>query len=96
VTGGWRKLHDEELLRLKRPGRENYHSPPYSAEVNAWSCTFFPPYVFMSSCFIKQGYFTFYCVEVKGQLCPWYPSGRPHKSPVPAVNRTHNNLRPDT
>jgi len=28
---------------LKRPGREADNTPPFSAEVSAWSCTFTPP-----------------------------------------------------
>jgi len=36
------------------PGREPDHSPPCSTEVNAWSCTSTPQYVFMVWCLIKQ------------------------------------------
>ena len=32
---------------LKRPGRESYHFPPYSAEIkNEWSYTFIPLYAY--------------------------------------------------
>jgi len=42
-------------LRLKRPGREADHLPPYSVEVkNAWSYTSTPPYIFMAWCLIKH------------------------------------------
>jgi len=33
-------------------GGEADHSPPPSADVNAWSCTSTPPYVFMAWCFV--------------------------------------------
>jgi hypothetical protein len=39
---------------LKRPGREDDHSPPSSVEVTSvWRCTFTNPYVFMTCCLIK-------------------------------------------
>jgi hypothetical protein len=39
---------------IKRLGRETKHTPPSSAEVNAWSYNFTPQYVFMAWCLIKQ------------------------------------------
>jgi len=37
------------------PGRETSHSPQSSTEVNAWSYTCTPPYVFRARCLIKHG-----------------------------------------
>jgi hypothetical protein len=40
---------------VKRPWREDDHSPPSSAEVkNAWSYTFIPQYAFMVWCSVKH------------------------------------------
>jgi hypothetical protein len=42
--------------RVKRPEREDGHSPPSSAGVkNVWSYTSIPPKVFMSWCLVKHG-----------------------------------------
>jgi hypothetical protein len=42
-------------LGVKRPEREDDHSPPSSAEVkNAWSYTSTPQYVFMVWCLVKH------------------------------------------
>jgi hypothetical protein len=41
-------------LGVKRPGREAGHSPPSSAEVNAWSYISIPQYVFMAWCLVKH------------------------------------------
>jgi hypothetical protein len=41
-------------LGVKRPGCEAEHSPPSSAEVNAWSYTSTPQYVFMAWCLVKH------------------------------------------
>jgi hypothetical protein len=38
---------------VKRPGREADHSPPSTAEVNAWSYTSTLPYAFMAWCTVK-------------------------------------------
>jgi hypothetical protein len=40
-------------LGIKQLGREADHSPPSSAEVNAWSCISTPPYVFIAWCLLK-------------------------------------------
>jgi len=47
---------------VKRPGREADHSPPSDAEVNAWSYTSTPPYVFMAWCLVK------YMVRLDGMV----------------------------
>jgi len=39
--------------RLKWQGHEADHSPLSSAEVNVWSCTFTPQYIFVM-CLIKH------------------------------------------
>jgi hypothetical protein len=39
---------------VKRPGRDADHSPPSSAEVNAWSYTSTPQYAFMAWCLVKH------------------------------------------
>jgi hypothetical protein len=39
---------------IKRPGREADHSPASSVEVNAWSYTSTPQYIFMACCWIKH------------------------------------------
>jgi hypothetical protein len=52
-------LSEALSLGLKRPGSENDHSPPSSAEVkNAWSYTSNPAYAFVARCLVKQRDFT--------------------------------------
>jgi hypothetical protein len=53
-------------LKIKRPGREAYHSPPSSAEVkNAWSYTSTPQYACMAWCLVKhRDNFTFYLLHL--------------------------------
>jgi hypothetical protein len=55
-------------LGLRRPGRESDHSTPSSAEVNVWSYTSTPQYVFMAWYVAKHGtnvpltfYYNFTC-----------------------------------
>jgi hypothetical protein len=61
---------------LKRPGHEDDHSPPSSAEVkNAWSYTSSPPYVFMAWRLVKhRDNFTF--------TFAWRDYGNPRKASV--------------
>jgi hypothetical protein len=43
-------------MEVKRPGREDDHSPPSSAEVkNTWSYTSTPQYIFMVWCLLSTG-----------------------------------------
>jgi hypothetical protein len=52
LTNGYRGLFSP---RVKRPGREADHSPPYSAEVkNAWIYNSTSPYAFKSWCSVKK------------------------------------------
>jgi hypothetical protein len=45
----------DSFLRVKRPGREADHSPPFSTEVkNAWNYTPSPQYVFIAWCSLKK------------------------------------------
>jgi hypothetical protein len=40
-------------LGVMRPEREGDPSPPSSVEINVWSCTSTPPYIFMACCLVK-------------------------------------------
>jgi hypothetical protein len=50
LSNGYRELFPR---RVNRSEREADHSPPSSAEVNAWSYTSAPQYVFTAWCLIK-------------------------------------------
>jgi hypothetical protein len=43
-----------DAMGVKRLGREADHSPPSSAEVNAWRYTSTPQYSFMTWCLFKH------------------------------------------
>jgi len=48
-------------MGVKRWGREADNSPPFSAEVNAWSYASSTPYIFMAWCLVKhRDYFSYF------------------------------------